>query len=87
MRGEHPQAELLVRELSDDVRPWRVLVQEQFRLWAEDPELEVEPGVDAQERVTARLARLEARIAETFRQAGEAIEICCVLLSISHRCA
>ena len=73
--GGHPQADLLVRELSDDVRPWRVLVQEQFRLWAENPELEVEPGVDPRERMMARLAKLEARIAETFSQAGEG-ELC-----------
>ena len=69
--GEHRQADLLVRELSNDVRPWRVLVQEQFRLWAENPASEVEPGVDPRERMMARLARLEKRIAETFSQAEE----------------
>ncbi len=60
-----------MQELRDDVRAWRVLVQKQYQLWADDPEAEVEPGVDAQERLTARLARLETRIAETFSQAGE----------------
>ena len=68
---KHPQAELLVRELRDDVHAWRVLVKEQFRLWAQDPEAAVVPSVDAQERLTARLARLEERIAETFNLADE----------------
>jgi uncharacterized membrane protein YccC len=68
---KHPQADLLVRELHDDVRAWSVLVEEQFRLWADDPGAAVKPGVDAQERLTARLARLEERISETFDSAGE----------------
>jgi hypothetical protein len=68
---KHPQADLLVRELHDDVRAWRVLVEEQFRLWADDPEAAVVPGVDAQERFEARLAKLEQRIAETFDSADE----------------
>ena len=64
--SEHPQAQVLVRELRDDVRAWRVLVQKQFGLWADDPEAEIEPGVDAHERLRARLARLEARMEEVF---------------------
>ena len=69
--SEHPQAALLLEELRDDVRAWRVLVQTQFGLWAEDPEAEVEPGIDAQERLIARLARLEARIEEVFGRVGQ----------------
>ena len=69
--SEHPQAQLLVRELRDDVRDWRVLVQKQFGLWANDPEAEVEPGVDAHERLMARLARLEARMDEVFGRVEE----------------
>ena len=67
--GEYPQADLLVRELRDDVRGWRLLVEEQCRLWAENPEAAVEPGVDSRERLTARLAKMEAHIEETFRRA------------------
>jgi uncharacterized membrane protein YccC len=71
--GEYPQADLLVRELRDDVRAWRLLIEEQCRLWAENPEAAVEPGVDSRERLTARLAKMEAHIEETFRrtEAGE----------------
>ncbi len=68
---KHPQAELLVRELRDDVHAWRVLVEEHFRLWADDPEAAVVPGVEMQERLKARLTRLEDRIAETFTLADE----------------
>ncbi len=69
--SEHPQAALLVSELRDDVRAWRVLVQKQFGLWADDPEAEVEPGVDAEQRLRGRLARLEARMDEVFSRVGE----------------
>ncbi len=69
--GGYPQADVLVRELRDDVRAWRVLVQEKFGLWADDPETAVEPAVEARERVTARLDRLEARMEEVFGRVGK----------------
>jgi hypothetical protein len=67
----YPQADLLVREVIDDVRDWRSLAQEQFRLWTDDPGRELEPGVDVGDRLIARLARMEARLNETFRLTGD----------------
>jgi uncharacterized membrane protein YccC len=68
---EAPQADLLVEALIEDVRAWRMLVQQQFRLWADDPVLAIEPGVDIRDRLTTRIARLEASIGETLHVAGE----------------
>ena len=68
---DEPQAVLLVRELRDDVRSWRVLVEEHFRCWADDPERVLRMGAGVQERLRARLETLEVRIAEAFRLAGE----------------
>ena len=34
-----PQADLLVRELLEDVRAWRLIVQEHLRLWADNPDV------------------------------------------------
>ena len=68
---ESPQAELLVREYQQDLREWRVLIQEQFRLWSHDLTEAVEMGVDPHARLQERMAKLEARIDETYKQAGE----------------
>ncbi len=67
---EIPQADLLVRELQDDLRAWRVVVQTQLQLWAEDPAKGMARAGEMQERLAARLAELEARI-EAFRAADE----------------
>jgi uncharacterized membrane protein YccC len=66
-----PQADLLVAAVIDDVRAWRMLAQKQFRLWADNPAQAVEPGVDMQDRLTLRISRLEAKIGERLRIAGE----------------
>ncbi|MDH3593324.1 MAG: FUSC family protein [Rhodospirillales bacterium] len=66
---ELPQAESLVRQFHDDLRAWRQTAQEQLRLWADDTEKAVAPGVDMEERLAARMARLDARMEETQRQA------------------
>ena len=68
---DHPQAKLLVRELRDDVRAWRQAVQQQLRLWADDPEAAAQQGMIVEDRLMARLAKLEARMEETFQMAGE----------------
>jgi len=68
---EHPQAELVVRELLDDLRAWRLAILQVIRLWAENPEAAARQGADLQDRLTQRLARLEARVEETFSRAGE----------------
>jgi hypothetical protein len=66
-----PQADLLVAAVIDDVRAWRMLAQKQFRLWADNPAQAVEPGVDMQDRLTLRISKLEAKIGERLRIAGE----------------
>ena len=68
---DHPQADLLVRELSEDMRAWRLVAEEQLRLWADNPVRALGSSVEMQDRLTARLAKLEARIDETFRRTGE----------------
>jgi uncharacterized membrane protein YccC len=66
-----PQADLLVRELLDDVRAWRLVVEEQLRLWADNPATALGLSAEIQGRLTTRLAKLEARVEETVRLAGE----------------
>ena len=68
---EAPQAESLVNHCHDDLRAWRMIVQKQCRLWAEDPTKAIARGGKLEERVVARLSRLEARIDETYRQVAE----------------
>ena len=70
---ELPQADVLVEAMLDDVRAWRLVAQEQLRLWADDPALAAEAGVAIQDRLTARITKLEARIDETFRSVGDGI--------------
>lgn len=67
----NPQAAPLVRELLDDLRAWRLVVQAQILLWADDPEAAARQSDDLQERLNQRLARLEARVEEAFQRAGD----------------
>ena len=46
----------------EDLRDWRLLAQQQFRLWAADPSAALDPDADMSERLHARLARMEANI-------------------------
>jgi uncharacterized membrane protein YccC len=62
-----PQNDLLVEAVIDDVRAWRMLAQKQFQLWADDPAQSVEPGSDIQDRLMARITRLEAQIGKSLR--------------------
>jgi len=66
-----PQNDLLVAAVIDDVRAWRVSVQKQFRLWVDDTAKAVEPGVGIQDRLAARISRLEAQIGESLRHVEE----------------
>ena len=67
---ERPQAQFLVQELIADLRAWRLAVQEQIQIWADDPAAAARQDIDIQKRVIDRLARLEARVEETFDKAG-----------------
>ena len=68
---ESPQSALLVRALLDDLRAWRLAIQQQIQLWVEDPEAAARESVDLQDRLRQRLARIESRFAETFATVGE----------------
>jgi uncharacterized membrane protein YccC len=68
---ELPHADLFLRDLSDDIRAWRLVAQENSRRWAEDPAVAAGLGVELQERLVARLAALEQRVEEIFRSVGE----------------
>jgi hypothetical protein len=59
---KHPQAELLVSQLRDDLRTWRIMVEAQFHRWSEDPT--ARPEGDLQAGMAAKLAVLEARAKE-----------------------
>ena len=65
-----PQASLLVRELRDDVRAWRVVIERGFKRWSEHPE--AESAGDLRGRLSARMDQLNARVEETLDKAGEA---------------
>ena len=67
----YPQADLLVRELADDLRAWRMLAERQFGLYACEPDRATRQIADPQARAEGRLARLESRIEEIFRKAGK----------------
>ena len=68
---EQPQAELVVRELLDELRAWRLAILQQIHLWAENPEAGAKQGTDLQARLTERLTRLEEYVEETFDKANE----------------
>jgi hypothetical protein len=59
---QHPQAELLARQLGDDLRTWRKKVVDQFHGWSEDPT--ARPEGDLQVCLAAKLASMEARVKE-----------------------
>jgi hypothetical protein len=59
---QHPQAELLVSQLGDDLRTWHIKVEDQFHGWSEDPT--ARPEGDLQARLAAKLASMEARVKE-----------------------
>lgn len=61
------QAELLVRELADDMRAWRLVVERAFQQWSAVPE--ADPGTDLHQRVSERLAKINARIEELSKRA------------------
>jgi len=64
----NPQAQFLVDELSEDIRDWRVKMQEIFQLLAEEPAAVNQKAL--QSRVDRRLAQLEGRIKEVLNKAG-----------------
>ncbi len=57
--------------LLDDLRAWHQVIEERLQRRADDPTQFIEPIADVRDRLAERLARLEARIDETFAQSGK----------------
>ena len=68
---ELPQADRLVSSVLDELRTWRLSVQEQLRYWADDPASVVSKGAAVRDLLAARMSRLEAQISETIRGVKE----------------
>ena len=66
---EYQQAEPLLRLLHDDLRDWRIRVENLFHRWSENPT--DMPEGDLQERLARRLASMEERIKETVDLAAQ----------------
>lgn len=65
-----PQSEVLVQELTQDIRTWRQAIQALFRDWIAQPSVESEQAL--QERLSRKLSQLEERINECFESIGAA---------------
>jgi uncharacterized membrane protein YccC len=65
----NPQAQFLVDALSEDIRDWRLKMQDVFQSLAENPAA-VNPEA-LQSRLDRKLAQLEGRIKEALNKAGE----------------
>jgi uncharacterized membrane protein YccC len=65
---QYPQSELLVRQLHDDLRSWRIRVENLFHRWSENPT--DTPENDLQERFAKKLVTMEERIKETVDPAS-----------------
>lgn len=68
--GRYPQADRLDEELRDDIRAWRLAVQAECRSMAGDVEEAARLSTDSPHRLTARMQRLETRIAEVLARSG-----------------
>jgi len=66
----YPQADRLVEELRDDIRAWRLAVQAECRSLAGDVEEVAQLSRHSPHRLTARVERLETRIAEVLAGSG-----------------
>jgi len=66
---EYQQAEPLLRLLHDDLRAWRIRLENLFHRWSENPT--DMPEGDLQARLTESLARMEEHIKETDDLAGQ----------------
>ncbi len=67
---EHVTPDPRLEQVVEDMRSWRLLAQQQFRLWAADPSASLRPDADMSERLTARLGRIEANLEEARARIG-----------------
>jgi hypothetical protein len=65
--SDTPQAESLAREMKPSVRAWRSSIESLFVEWAANPGSK--PAVGLEQRLAARLGKLEQRIDATIEQA------------------
>lgn len=63
-----PNAEILVQELTEDVRAWRLVIEEQCHRWSDRPEDGSAPELS--EKLKTRLSRLNARIEKVLNSAA-----------------
>ena len=61
---QYPQAPLLVRELLDDMRAWRMVIEELLRNWSDDPASEPDGNLHSQ--LATKLEKMETRINQTL---------------------
>jgi hypothetical protein len=66
---ENPQSPLLSRELIDDIRAWRMVIEGLFQNWSDDPA--AEPKGDLQDQLTAKVKEMEMRINRTLSLAEQ----------------
>jgi hypothetical protein len=64
-----PHAEVIVRELTEDVRAWRLVIEKGCRRWSDRP-ADRDP-LELREGLEARLAKLNERVEEVMNAAGE----------------
>jgi hypothetical protein len=62
------QARLVVKELGNEERAWRLMLERGLKDWSERPD--VESAVELRERLSARLAGLNARIEQILNRPG-----------------
>ncbi len=63
---DYPQADPLVRHLSNDTRQWRSLIQDLFQLWISDPA--ARPGDELRDKLATWLEGIEDRVRDTLSQ-------------------
>ena len=66
---ENPQSTMLVRELIDDVRAWRMALEALFQRWSDNPANESD--VNLQERLAVEMNTTEVRIDQTLTVAEQ----------------
>jgi hypothetical protein len=66
---DNPQAEILVRDLLEDLRAWRLKMQALFQVLSRDPAAETADGLS--EGLAETFRHLEGRIEETLNKLAE----------------
>ncbi len=67
---DHVSPDPRMEELVAELREWRLLAQQQFRLWSRDPAAALHPSADMSERLHARLSRIGGALEAARSRAG-----------------